>query len=475
MRTFGYDVGTSELLTVNDANGYQSSVILDGLSRPAAVFEPSAADGEDQVLVSSYTYTEPVYDPVQLTFELGRIRHEPLLAAPEVTFFDGFGRVVGVKTEYEVGGVPTVVVAKLQKFNGKGQLEKEALLSEAANPDLNVLDATFDGLVAAGSGFSYSQWDAMGRLISRQLPDSTSMQYLVDVPGVKVTVDQNLNAGSQGVALTEIFDAQGRPIRSFTCSDIPTYPYDSCAGGAATTVSASEQTYDVLDRTISKKVCNVPSFEGADCFVMSTTEYDGLGNVVSVSDANLGSAGYGENTFVYDKRGDLAKSQDATGRLIKQKVDRAGRVKTIKARKHKTKVKFVAAGDNGAGNVQSVRVIDGETHDWLLREFEYDARGNPVYEQRRVRMGEGNSPRIANKQRIAYDDAEQDHNNRIPCRRSHIRDHLFRNRPEPVQHLRSEHRCRQPISYRQLRKQRYLRFVRQHCRDRIRQRGPRLS
>jgi RHS repeat-associated protein len=329
------------------SDGRDFHTLFDGIGRPVLTWQNGGSAIDPDVEAWYYDAT-PDASP-------GHIRVAERGAAPTSVFFDGLGRRIATKTLAETGAGIVTIVAGIRRYTEKGQLLGETVAFLAPDADLDNLSAGWQDAPAT-TEYSY---DADGRLETILAPDGARTEIRTSVPGIRVTANPNLlDERYEGSATIEFSDGLGRVWKSVTCASLP-----SAAGQcpAADVLDTVAWEHDGLDRPVEMMAGGAPS-----SVAFKRWEYDGAGNRKSFSGSNLGTWAYD-----YAPGGLLASATDPRGFVVRNRFDKAGRLKKQKTGTFRATYQYHRKG-LGAGRLRRVK---SRSEDVAVRkDFEYDER-----------------------------------------------------------------------------------------------------
>ena len=146
---------------------------------------------------------------------------------------------------------------------------------------------------------------------------------------------ERTDTSGDGVAGTDsvsrfVYDQTGKLIRSIaargeetTAEDyVQTFAYDGLDRIISTTGSDGQQLTTTYADALSGTTVQVQDAEG----LVTTTSYDGVGQLVSVARSNAGSADYGSTEYVYTRLGQIASVLNSAGGRSYNFYDESGRL-----------------------------------------------------------------------------------------------------------------------------------------------------
>lgn len=261
-----------------------------------------------------------VYLVTQTPKDSGDVQNGPQVK----TFYDNHGREIGVETQ----GFAGEAIHQTTRYNSAGQVWLELL-------------PQFSGQASKWTSYEY---DALGRVIAINLPDSSRATFDFEGLTTRVTNDKNQtettvkNARGEVVSVT---DANGKAV-SFT--------YDPFGNRTSITDAAGN---------------------------VATMTYDKAGRKVASIDPDLGSW-----TYSYNVLGELVSQTDAKGQTTTMTYDKLGRSLT-RAAGGVTSTWTYDTATKGVGKLHTASTTNG-----YLRTLSYDALGRPATTTIRSATGE---------------------------------------------------------------------------------------
>ncbi|MFH0860213.1 MAG: toxin TcdB middle/N-terminal domain-containing protein, partial [Candidatus Altiarchaeota archaeon] len=273
---YSYDLGTGNLLSVEDPNGYTTTYEYDAFGRVLKEVQPYDSSGSPTV---SYSYYRNGSAPAGLL--VSRRESAGGSTLDTYTFVDGFGRVVQTRGEAE-GGTNQIVSNIF--FDALGRVEKKSV----------------PHLVAAGSWYTSPdntqrnvsfEYDVLDRVV-RQINTDGSFRNLTYDHWNTTVWDEN---GHRRIYYSDAF---GRIVRVKEKVGSQTF--------------TTQYAYDAMDNlvNITDDAGNVFKFE-----------YDSLGRKTKLIDPDLGTWQYG-----FDGVGNLVWQADALSTNISFTYDSLNRV-----------------------------------------------------------------------------------------------------------------------------------------------------
>jgi YD repeat-containing protein len=139
-------------------------------------------------------------------------------------------------------------------------------------------------------------------------------------------MNRRIEVSTLNLAVTNINPANGNPTTDFQ-SAITGFEYDA-AGNLKAQIDATgartDYGYDGLNRRISEQDPTFTDFQGASIRNVTLLKYNGVSNVVSVTQRGKTTAGDQVTRYEYDPSGNLIKETDALGSPIRYYYDLAG-------------------------------------------------------------------------------------------------------------------------------------------------------
>ena len=273
-----------------------------------------------------------------------------------VAYCDGFGRNIQVQKEAIVGNVSgqsthAMIVSGRTKYDAFGRvIESYYPTTVNYNGNFNFI-STFDNITP-----TISVYDILDRTTQNILPDNTITSY-----------DYNIDTSTQSI-VTTITDANDNISKTYT-------------NGSGKTVKTEQ-------------------FENSNTAIPTTFEYDGIGQLVKVTDAegNITSSTYdmggrvtqvihpasGTTSYNYDNLGNVTSKQTSnmtTGNTINYNYDFT-RLSSVEYPNNPENNILLLYGSNNENNCKGRVII--KTDGSGATEYKYDKLGNITYERRSV-------------------------------------------------------------------------------------------
>ncbi len=336
--SYTYTAGTTNLLSMTDANGQTTIYEYDTFQRLIKVIKPGDSSVSPSV---QYQYNNWGTLNQQHIKTITKIDAGDSLWQSQ--YFDGLGRVVQVHAEGEAGHT---IVATTTVFNNRGLVDKEYVSQDIAS----VLTSyqTPDG------GWKYASYtyDGLGRVITQTSADGTSVSHDY------ATAWQELTTNERGYKTRYYYDAFNRLTK--------VEELNASHQLYATTTHA----YDVLGNLV-QVVDNSSN--------TTTMTYDRLSRKTGMSDPDMGSWTYG-----YDSNGNLTTQTDAKSQTITMVYDALNRLtnKNYPGGSGMTNVVYsydsTSGGNYGKGQLTAMTDAIGTTT------YKYDTRGRLIEEKHTV-------------------------------------------------------------------------------------------
>ncbi|MGE5417225.1 MAG: DUF6531 domain-containing protein [Acidobacteriota bacterium] len=387
---YGYD-GEDRLATITDARGNTTSFAYDpkgrlktttdamgnvtGIQYDTADYIKGRTDAfENQILTISY---DKAHNPLTLTDVLGNVLTNK---------YDDLGRLeqqtdpMGYITKYGYDDLNRLVNST-DATGGAASLTYDA-------------DGNVDSVKDLNQNTTGAQYDLAGRLLNRTLASGASTTYEYNDIGLLAKV-----INGRGQITTYQYDDTGRlKIQSDPAGTI-NYSYDD--NGNVLTVGDSVGTtireYDNLNR--------VRKYTDAKGNLIQY-DYDKVGNLLTLT-----YPGGKQVTYEYDSCNRLKKVIDWNGRETVYDYDANSRLKTTT----RPDGSIETRGYNVAGQIKQIKDVDKNNHVVAQYDFEYDAAGKIISEQKVIpnqpfavpekNMTYGADNRLAtyNGQNVVYD------------------------------------------------------------------------
>ncbi len=397
-----YDYRIGKAVKTSGKDGQLAVRAHDGLGRLREVWGPGF-DAQTDNPELRVTYSYPDIGAVAP----GTVREEAILRQPRVKFYDGFARLLAVKTEVEVlqaNGTYALAtrIDELKAYDDAGRVQYGALPLDvtATDPDVDLLGTAFSQSLVH-TEVRYDQRTGTRTEIRLPGPQPTGSVEIEDVtvPGVTAAKD------AKGLVTLEYTDAYGRATLREHCSTMPVLANGArCASNAL--LSRTRFVYDGLDRVVAQVA--VDTATGAEATV-EVVVYDGLGQVIQRLDANSQIWRYAYS----ERSGLLLETETPRGDVISRKYDSANRLKLERAtdasparRDSKTKYRYFRhSGLLGAGQIERIDFNGPSQGANVTRSFTYDHRGRVAKET--VETEGAQSDDSAYSSFYTYDDADR--------------------------------------------------------------------
>jgi len=278
--------------SVTDINQTQEFYRYDAFGRLAQVHGPRDTM-ERPALVNHYAY----FDDYIRTISEKRLEHGTERTLRAVTFTDGLGRVIQMKSPSGQDGVSIISGEAeydhrgmvLRKYNPRSTSLPPEILEDVIPPDL--------------AAVSY-EYDEMGRPLTVTNPDSTFITQQYDV-GQRVEIDAN---GHQQISYS---DVRGNIIKreEYTGADGRCARY---ARAPYMLYASTDYIYDYNNRLVRTIDAHGNATE---------IFYDGFGRKIAMDDPDMGHWEYG-----YDANGNMIRQTDAEGRQLDFSYDALNRL-----------------------------------------------------------------------------------------------------------------------------------------------------
>jgi YD repeat-containing protein len=335
-----YDLGTGNLLSKTDPNGYKTSYTYDVFGRPTKEIQPYDSSSLPTV---SYQYFFDGVAPEGVLIS----KREVSAASGTLdtyTFSDGFGRIVQTRADAEDSSKQIVVNTF---YNSLGLVEKQTV------PYLDAVSTSY-ATPLSGVRNTITSYDPIGRVISVINPDETSSTTAYD-HWVVTNTDENTHKKKQ------YFNAYGKIVQIDELNTSQTYTtkykYNARDELTKITDSAGNNSDFVYD-SLGRKITQTDPDLGTRRYT-----YDPVGNLLSQKD-NRGIT----TTYSYDEldritKADYPQDTDATYTYDTEKVGTLTEVHDAAGIVH-------YSYDERLRKTQEQRLTDGTT--WTTK-FAYDA------------------------------------------------------------------------------------------------------
>jgi RHS repeat-associated protein len=361
--------------STSDGRSYRT--LFDGIGRPILTWQNGGSPSDPDVEAWYYDAT-PDASP-------GHIRVAERGAAPISVFFDGLGRRIATKTLVETESGIVTMVSGIRRYDEKGQLLGETVAFVAPDADLDSLSADWTDAPAATEYL----YDRDGRLRTIVSPDGAVTEIRTSVPGIRITANPNLlDERYEGSANIEFSDGLGRVWKTMTCGAMPSDAGECPAPDVLDTVAWE---HDGLDRPVEMLAGGDPAN-----LSFKRWEYDGAGNRKHFSGSNLGTW-----TYEYEPGGLLAVAVDPRGSVVRNRYDKAGRLKKQKAGSFRAAYQYHRKG-SGSGRLR--RVKSRTENIGVRKDFEYDERSRVASESISIKEQAFRSEHTFS---YGYDDADR--------------------------------------------------------------------
>ncbi len=337
---YTYDIGTTNLLGLTDANNQTTNYYYDGLKRLTGVVKPG-----DSVASASVNYTYSNWGTVnqQHIKTTTKVSNDESLWQKE--YFDGLGRVVQIQSvgEPSFGADNRTIISSTVIYNNRGQVERQYVSQD-------LLASNVSGYRVPDSGWKYIsyQYDGLGRVTVQTNADgsTTSRDYS--------TGWQELVTNERGYKKRYYYDA-------FRRLSMVRVLYDDHA--------TTSYSYDALGNLV--KVIDAASNN-------TTMTYDWLSRKTAMTDPDMGSWSYG-----YDNNGNTVNQTDAKGQTITFTYDKMNRLtgKSYPASANMTNVTYAYDNLTDGGSYAKGKRIS-MTDALFITRYRYDERGRIISENR---------------------------------------------------------------------------------------------
>ena len=352
-----YDHGLGQVTTATDYNGHTHTFVYDTFGRIAGIVRPG-----DTLDKPTQEFSYQIGSPRSSITSKQRERSGSDNVITTVTYYDGLGRKLQVRSEAEGG---RVIVAGAVRFNARQGVRDEFQPYFADSFAYAPPDPSMPHTV--------SHYDAMGRVVRTVNPDG-SYAEVRHQPLAQLHFDEEdtrPDSPHAGTPLIFTYDGRQRLISTQETNR---------ANGEA---SATPDRY--LTRYVYDPLGNITQIVDAQGNVKTMT-YDALSRKLRMVDPDRG-----ETLYEYDDNDNLIRIRDAKGQAVELAYDAANRPLVERWKYGDGRADVVAAvyhydGDlsplhpdaaNTMGQLAYVEDQAGTVH------FSYDARGNVVGNIRR--------------------------------------------------------------------------------------------
>jgi len=259
--SFTYDVGTGNMLSSTDPNGYAAYYKYDSLGRMIKDILPYDVETSATMEVA-YLFDGKAPEAIKAS------KKGDGSYIKSIAYYDGFGRIIQLKSDSEESGKQIISDVF---HDSKGRVVKQSLPYLASTSD--------EYATPSGSLFTNYEYDAVDRLAKIINPDNSFRKWVYDRWTISSYDENNQRSDLQ-------YDGRGRisQVKEYNSTDIFTTSYE----------------YNGMDQVIK-----ITDNKG-NLFLF---QFDSLGRMAGMIDSDMGTWKY-----YYDKNGNLIGQKDNRGK-----------------------------------------------------------------------------------------------------------------------------------------------------------------
>ena len=317
-----YDPGLGAVTASTDFNGHRTTYGYDTFGRLTAITKPLDTQ---PTLEYAYVLAHPLDGGKLINWVETRRRESASGGTLDArTFYDGLGRTVMTRAEGEEPG--QVVVSDTVQFNARQQPWKR-YLPYFEQGTLDYRAPTF------ASPYTEHQYDALGRETRMTQPDGTYAETRYEPLGRTHRDEEQTHPGSPhyGAAMRYVYDGLLNDNGQGRLRQVYEQVYETTPDG-----HARQWRCRVYEQEVHEGCIPIPNswltqyrYDLLDHFTgyidaqnnRKFVEYDGLGRKVFMDDPDRGHL-----HWQYDDAGNLIRTQDAKGQVIRYAYDGANRI-----------------------------------------------------------------------------------------------------------------------------------------------------
>ncbi len=352
-----------------DINGRETIYTIDDLGRITSVLSP--IDKTDVEIDGYSPYT------IKFEYSNAQIDNNGLINKPAKALTYHFNKFTDDNEDYDI-----MTVAFCDGFGRNIQVQKEAIVG-------NTQGESAHAMIVSGR----TKHDAFGRIIESYYPTIVNYNDNFDFCSTFDNITPT-------ISVYDILDRATQNILPDNTITSYAYNIDTSTQSIVTTITDANDNLNKTYTNGSGKTVKTEQFENSNTAIPTTFEYDGIGQLVKVTDAegNITSSTYdmgGRVTqVIHPASGTTSYAYDNLGNVIAKRTSNMTIGNAINYNYHFTRLSSVEYPNNPENNISLLYGSDHEnnakgrvlikTDGSGATEYKYDKLGNITYERRSV-------------------------------------------------------------------------------------------